>query len=165
MTNSELCHYGVKGMKWGVRRDTRILANHRYNKTVRRLENEYAFGMIGSNQYYKGLKDARTVKKETIASVKKRFEEAGSDAERTKMAKDISKMTASEVPNAKIKRGAAMVNQALGVVNVAGVLGTAANAALINPAFAGAYLSAGVVGIAAEAGWRYMTQRYLDEKS
>lgn len=165
MNQNELYHYGVKGMKWGVRRDTRILANHRHNTAVRRLEAEYAFGKIGTEQYRRGLKDAKSIKKQTMSDAKKRFDNASDDMERVKMANDISKMTINEVPNANIKRGAAAVNQALGIVNIASVASTAANAAIVNPAFASAYLGAGAVAVAAEVGWRYMTQRYLDKKS
>lgn len=165
MTENELYHYGVKGMKWGVRRDTRILTNHRYNSTVRRLENEYAFGRIDSKQYHQGLKDAKTVKKQSIDAVKNSFKNATSDKERDQLRKNIANATLYEVPNATIKRGAAAANQLLGAMNVASVASTAANAALINPAFAGAYLGAGAVAIAAESGWRYATQRYLDKKS
>lgn len=165
MENNELYHYGVKGMKWGVRRDARILANHRHNVAVTRLENEYMSGKIGSKQYRQGLANAKAAKKQTLSSMKDAYKNAKSDEERASIGKSITEMTTKEIPNSKIKRGAAVANQLLGTANIASVAGTAVNAALINPAFAGAYIGASTVAIAAETGWRYVTRRYLDGKS
>ena len=51
MMNNELYHYGVPGMKWGVRRDTRIIANHRRNVEVGKLKERYRAGKITKQQY------------------------------------------------------------------------------------------------------------------
>lgn len=37
-------HYGVKGMKWGVRRDFRVLANNRRNKAIKEAKRDYNLG-------------------------------------------------------------------------------------------------------------------------
>lgn len=161
----ELYHYGVKGMKWGVRRDARILANHRYNDASNRLKSEYVRGNINTSQYINAMESVKKHKKQLIADVNTKFKNASSKEERKALQKSVAKATSSEVPNATIKRGAAVVNQIIGASNIAGVASVAATSALYNPAFAGAYLSAGAVAVAAEAGWRYLIRYGLDEYS
>ena len=163
--DNELYHYGVKGMKWGVRRDARILANHRYNVTSNRLKTDYVLGRINTEQYVTSMDYAKKNKKRLMTDANERFKNATNNDERKAIKNDISKMTTSEVPHATLKRGAAVANQILGAVSVANIAGAAAGTALYNPAFAGAYLSAGAVAVAAEAGWRYLIRSGLDEYS
>lgn len=163
--NNELYHYGVKGMKWGVRRDARILANHRYNTASNRLKYEYIRGNINTNQYVNAMDSAKKNKKQLMADVNTRFKNASSKEEQKSIHRDIFNATSKEVPNSTIKRGAAVANQIMGAVNVANIASATAAASLYNPAFAGAYLGAGTVAVAAEAGWRYLIRYGLDEYS
>lgn len=161
----ELYHYGVPGMKWGVRRDTRILANHRRNTEVERQKERYKSGNITRNQYRLARRKANLGKKKYLSDVENKFRNAKSDDERTKLGEDISNTAVKEVPNIKIKRGLAIVNQVLGTASIGNAAYTAAGMAVVNPAFAAAYVGAGVITAAAETGFRYVTRSILDKTS
>lgn len=165
MPEYELYHYGVPGMKWGVRRDARILANHRHNTEAARLKTLYDRGLIDSRTYVKETHKNDLRKKKTMADVEAKIRNAKSDAERKKIGDDISKMAVSEVPHIKVKRGLAVTNQLLGIASIGTTAYTSAALAAINPAFAAAYLGAGAVATAAEAGLRYVGRRILDSNS
>lgn len=161
--NKEIYHYGVPGMKWGVRRDTRILANHRRNVEVRQLKDKYRSGDMSKEQYSSAVKGANAKKKKYMSDIENQFRNAKNDAERDKLGENISKKTVKEVPNVTIKRGIAVANQLIGAYNISGTAITTAGLAIANPAFAAAYLGAGAVSVAAEAGYRYVTRKVLDK--
>jgi hypothetical protein len=163
--NDELYHYGVPGMKWGVRRDTRILANHRRNVEAGRLKEYYRSGMITKQQYKDSIRSVNLRKKKYMSDVENKFRNAKSDAERTKLGNDITITAVKEVPNITIKRGLAVANNLLGAANIASTSYTTLGLAAFNPAFATAYIGAGVVSVAAEAGYRYVTRSLLDKTS
>ena len=165
MNENELMHYGVKGMKWGVRRDARILMNHRYNSRVKQLQTQRSRGQLDYEKYVDELGKAERKKKKDLASVEEAFRIAKSDAERKKLGDNISKMAVKEVPDIKTKRGLAVVNQMFGVASVANTAYTSVALAAVNPAFGAAYLGAGAVTIAAEAGFRWVTRAILDNNS
>lgn len=160
---NEIYHYGVPGMKWGVRRDTRILANHRRNVEVRQLKDKYRSGKMTKEQYSSAVKGADAKKKKYMTDVENQFRNAKNDAERNKLGENISKKTVKEVPNATVKRGVAVANQLFGTYNIGSTAVTTAGLAIANPAFAAAYLGAGAVTVAAEAGYRYVTRKLLDK--
>lgn len=162
MNNNELYHYGVKGMKWGVRRDARILANHRYNKAVKRLQTERAYGVISEKQYIDGLNTADKRKKKDLADFENQFRTAKTDVDRKRLGDNISKMAVDEVSDIKIQRGLAVANQLIGTANIASIGYTTAAMTAINPAFATAYIGAGAVTAAAEAGYRWVGRIMLD---
>lgn len=163
--NGELYHYGVKGMKWGVRRDARILANHRRNEQVKRAAEDRKSGKISAEQYKEMKRVANAKKKKWLANVESAYTRSGSDKERAALDKSITEATLREVPKASVKRGAASVNRVFGIYNSV-TLGTTAFAlAAANPAFAGAAVGAAVVGVAAEKGYRYVVQLGLDKMS
>ena len=165
MNENELMHYGVKGMKWGVRRDARILMNHRYNSRVRQLQTQRSRGQLDYEKYASELENARQKKKKDLASVEDAFRNAKTDAERKKLGDNITRMAVKEVPELKLKRGMAVANQLFGVASVTNTTYTSLALAAVNPAFGAAYLGAGAVTIAAEAGFRYVTRAILDSKS
>lgn len=165
MMSNELYHYGVPGMKWGVRRDTRILANHRRNVEADRLKERYRSGRITRQQYKDSIRKVNLRKKKYMSDVENKFRNAKSDSEREKLGEDISNTAVKEVPNIKIKRGLAVANQLMGTISVGNAAYTSLTLAAINPAFAAAYVGAGVVTAAAETGYRYLTRSILDKTS
>lgn len=165
MNEQELIHYGVPGMKWGVRRDVRILANHRRNVEVSLQKNKYKSGKITKEQYAAAKKKANAGKKKYMTDIENKFRKAKSQQEWDKLGDDISKTAVKEVPNIKLKRGMAVVNQLVGTYNVGSTAYAAVGMAAINPAFAAAYIGAGVVGAAAEVGARYVGRVILDKHS
>ena len=165
MTEQELYHYGVPGMKWGVRRDARILANHYRNVEVEKQKKRYKYGEITKEQYAAAKRKADLGKKKYLSDVENSFHNAKSRSEREKLGENISNTAVKEVPNIKIKRGLAVANHLLGGYNAAGYATTAAGMVMMNPAFAAAYIGAGAVSIAAEAGLRYVTRTILDKSS
>lgn len=163
--NNELYHYGVPGMKWGVRRDTRILANHRRNVEAGKLKEQYRSGNITKQQYKDSIHNVNLRKKNYISDVENKFKNAKSADERTKLGKNIADTAVKEVPNITVKRGLAVANQLFGTASIGSTAYTAIGLAAFNPAFATAYIGAGVVSTLAESGFRYMTRSVLDKSS
>lgn len=163
--NDEIYHYGVPGMKWGVRRDTRILANHRRNVAIDQLKDQYRSRNITRQQYRDSIRNVNLRKKQYMTDVENKFRNAKNNTERTKLSKDISITAIKEVPNITIKRGLAVVNQIFGAANIGTTAYTTIGLATLNPTFAAAYIGAGVVSTAAEAGFRYVTRSILDKSS
>lgn len=151
----ELQHYGIPGQKWGVRRNLRVLANHRRNVAVNNAKREYRNKNITKDQRKLAIKQANLDKKALLKSVKqKRTRE-----EFKQYKKDIKKQTLSEVPNARIKKGATTVNHLITAAQVAGAgaaIGTAAVMGLPVLAAAG---GAGAASIAVSVGKDYCIQK------
>lgn len=165
MNEYELYHYGVPGMKWGVRRDARILANHRRNVEVSFQKNKYKSGKITKDQYIAAKRKANAGKKKYLTEVENKFRNAKNQHEWERLGKNISSTAVKEVPSIKVKRGLAVANQLFGAYSVGATAYTSVGMAVINPAFAAAYLGAGVVATAAEAGSRYINRVLLDKYS
>lgn len=165
MNEQELYHYGVPGMKWGVRRDARILANHRRNVEVSYQKKRYKAGIITKEQYVAAKRKANVGKKKYLSDVENQFRNAKDRDEREKLGERISNTAVKEVPNINVKRGLAVANQILGTYSVGTTAYTSIGMAAINPAFAAAYLGAGIVATAAEAGARYVNRALLDRAS
>ena len=163
--NGELYHHGVKGMKWGVRRDARLLANSRRNQRVRAAQAAYKSGKLTKDQRNKEIEAARQDKKKTLSKVENDFAKAKTDSDRSRLERDLANKTTKEVPRASLKRGASVVNALFGGMNAASIGVASASMIMINPAFAGVAVASAAVGIAAEAGYRYVVQLGLDKLS
>lgn len=136
LVTGELCHYGVKGMKWGVRRDARILANHRRNVSVRKAKERYERGKITKERRAMEIREANAIKKETLNNYKKQFKNAKNDAERERLGRNITKQALAEVPDIKVKRGLAVVTQTLGAVGIGKTAVQTLGFAVANPTLA-----------------------------
>lgn len=164
-SNGELYHYGVPGMKWGVRRDARILANSRRNNRIREARDAYKAGKITKEARDEEIRSAKRDKKKELDRTKEQFAKAKTDAERERLESDIRNKTTKEVSNVTLKRGAYAVNAMLGVANTASIGLSTVPLLSINPAFAGAIVASAAVGVAAEAGKRYVIGLGLDKVS
>ena len=84
--DGELHHYGVKGMKWGVRRDYRVLANHRRNQAVRDAKKDYREGKISKSDRKEAIKKAKNYTKDFKKETKAQFKNAKTRGLRCKIA-------------------------------------------------------------------------------
>lgn len=170
MTEQELYHYGVKGMKWGIRRDIRILANHRANDAKKRIRRDYDLGKIDSDTKKKHIQEIKKTKKQFMSDAERRYEKTKTDAGRDKLDKEYRKMAVTEVPHVNIKRGMATVNQIISAAGVAVAAGTGGVYAGLTAASYGAVsgaivLAAGAVDTAATAGLAWVRRKILDTTS
>lgn len=159
--DDELQHYGVKGMKWGIRRDFRALANHRRNREYRKAKNAYDRGDISKAEKKSRYAAARQKKKNYISETRSRYKNA-SPEQRRKMDREIKNQSVNEIPYRNIKKGATTVNRILGGYGVgAAVVGGVAGAAMF-PAMAPMFVGAAVVDSAAAVGWQALRQWGID---
>lgn len=159
--DEELYHYGVKGMKWGVRRDYRALVNRRRNEAYRKNRNDYDTGKISNEERKRRNKAAKQAKKDDIARTKKRYANA-SKQERERMDRDIKRQTVKEVPYRQVKKGATTVNKLLTGIDI----GTAAVATAVGsaamPAMAPLLVTSLATGSAVSIGRNKLIQWGID---
>lgn len=170
--NEELYHYGVKGMKWGVRRNTRVLANHRRNVKVRKIKNDYEVGKISKEKKKKLILEANLSKKKYIQDTNERLKNISSETEMRKYKAEVTRQTINEVPHQRLKKGITTANKVLGGMHVAnsiatGVVGAvgAMSVPVAGPALAGVYIGSGVAAAAVETGIHALAQMGIDKLS
>lgn len=159
---NQLQHYGVSGMKWGVRRDIRLLANHRRNVAVKDARERYKTGKISKATKQSRIQKADAARKQDIERLTNKYLNAKTSDKKLRVENNISRQTMKEIPDYKIKRGAATVHKtlsksrtkALGIASVAGLVAA-------NPALA----VAGATGMAVSIGANYITSLGLDKLS
>ena len=162
-SNEELMHYGVKGMKWGVRKDIRLLANRRRNEAVRKAKDDYAVGKITSNQKKAAIQKANTQKKAFIDKTTSDYKNATSQKNRNIMERDLKNQTINEVPNHRLKSGARTVNRILSGVQVGATAATAALMTAAIPALGPMYATT-VIGTAiGAAGRTWLIDKGIDK--
>ena len=164
-----LQHYGVPGMKWGVRRNIRVLANNRRNRKVARIKGDYKSGNISKQDKRKLIKEANKQKKTDMRDMNSRLNKAKSLKEFNSIKRDISKQTVSEVPASRLKKGATTINKLFhigyGVTYGAGGLAIAATTAAISPAAVPAALVATAMAEAVTVGEYAVFQMGIDKLS
>lgn len=162
--DEELYHYGVKGMKWGVRRDYRVLANRRRNTAYRQAKDDYDSGKITKAEKKQRYKDARQAKKDVHSEMKNRYRNA-SKSERAELNRQIKSQTVKEVPHRSIKKGATTVNKLLtGYTIGANVAGVAVGSAIM-PAMAPILVTSLVGSTAVNLGMNKLIQMGIDRLS
>ena len=153
--DDELMHYGVLGMKWGVRRNVNVLANHRRNQSVKRIKNSYEIGKISKDEKRSQIKNENAKKKDYINKSKTKLKNMKTKQEVQQYKNNIAKQTISEVPNSRIKKGATTVNKIFAGMhvgsNVAGGIATAAMIPAAAPLALGTYATAALAEIGAHA--------------
>ena len=116
--DDELMHYGVLGMKWGVRRNVNVLSNHRRNQAVKRIKNSYEMGKISKDEKRIQIKNENEKKKEYLRKSKTKLKNMKTEQEVMKYKNSIAKQTINEVPHSRLKKGAITVNKILGGLHV-----------------------------------------------
>lgn len=168
--NDELKHYGVKGMKWGVRKDARLLANHTRNQAVKDAKKQYKKGSISKEQKKAAIAKANTTLKSAKKNTKSAYKATRTRDERTQFQKNITSQAKANVPHRRLKKAASFINNATTVAN----LGTAASSAgmafvlgsaTLGPAYLGVALASQGVAVAATVGKQYLVQKGIDKLS
>ena len=160
-----LLHYGVKGMRWGVRRDLRLLANNRRNNAVRKAKQQYDVGNITKEQKKAAIKKADMYKKNFLEKTKQEFESATSRKKQYEMEQDISRKAIKEVPNRQLKNGARKVNHLFTGYQIGANAAVAALGIASTPALAPIYIGA-IAGTAAGAlGRQWLIDKGIDKWS
>ena len=163
--DGELYHYGVKGMKWGVRRDARVLANHRRNEAVREAKKDYRSGKISKSERNEAIKKAKNYKKDYKKELKSQFKNAKTREERRELNKQISRQAKDEVNARGLKKGATTLNKAITVANISGTTVALGAAFVVNPAIGSLALGAYGTNVAANLGRQWLTQKIIDRVS
>jgi hypothetical protein len=133
--DEELYHYGIKGMRWGVRKDVRVLGNHRRNIMIRQARKDYRDGLIDKSKKQERIYDAKAYPKKLKKDTYKKLASAKNKAEYDRVKYNLGRKTISEVPNSKLKTGAHKVtniltNTVTGVGLGLGTVGVAGSIAL-----------------------------------
>lgn len=158
----DLQHYGVKGMKWGVKRDIRLIANSRRNKAVKEARDKYKTGRISKETRNARIKRANESKKNDIETMTNRMLNAKTDVKKARVENSISRTVVKEVPDYKVKRGATKVHKILSDSRIKGLgIASAVGIVTANPALAIASAS----GMAVEIGAKYVTDIGIDKLS
>lgn len=163
--SDELCHYGVKGMRWGVRHDLRLLANNRRNNAVRKVKQQYDMGKITKDQKKTAIQKANLDKKKYLEKTKREFESTTSQRKRYEMENKIASQAIKEVPNRQLKNGARRVNQMFTGYQIGANVAAATLVATSMPALA-PMLIASVAGTTAGAlGRQWLIDKGIDKLS
>lgn len=163
MQNNELCHFGVPGMKRGIRKNSRLLANHRRNETVHNAKYDYKRGNITKKEKKNIISEANKTKKMDIKSSKKEISQTHGYKNIKNLKNNIKNQTIKEIPHSKIKKGASFVNKVFHGSAVATSIGIGAGLALTG-GLGSLPLAAGAIGAAASAGEGYLIQRGILDK-
>lgn len=165
MNNDELMHYGVPGMKWGVRRNARVLAAHNRNSSIKSIKKQRKTGEISKSEsrlaVKKAKKNFKTERRQLVKSVNSK------DA-----AKSLKSKTISEVKHSTLKKGARTINHILTAASVvttgssmAIAVGTAAALGPAGAAFGTMALTANAVATAGAIGRNYLIDHAIDSFS
>lgn len=158
-----LQHYGIPGMKWGVRRNSILLANHNRNEKVRIAKLDYKKGIINKKEKKTIISDANKAKKAEIKSSKREIRQTHGYKNIKDLKKNIKDMTVSEVPHSKVKKGASIVNKMFHASYAASYIG-AGTALTLSGGIGAVPLAVGALGAAASIGEGYLIQRGILDK-
>lgn len=163
----ELYHYGVLGMKWGVRRNARLLANHQRNAKVNDIKKQYRLGVISKEQKRRGIKEANIQKKKDLTSIKLEIKNAKNKKEYNDIKKRIALRTVNEVPHSTIKKGATIANKLIHGASIVGTIATGTAAASVSaamyPSLVGPVLVSSIASATITRGQQALIQMGIDK--
>ena len=90
-------HYGVKGMKWGVRRDFRVGGDNRRNKAIQEAKRDYKQGKTTKAERKAAIKKAKNYTKTFKKETREQYKNAKTRKERKELSKQIVKQAKEEV--------------------------------------------------------------------
>lgn len=163
-SNDTIYHYGVKGMKWGVRRDARVLAAHRTNEAVRQAKNDYREGKISKSERKTAIKKAKNYKKEYKKELKSQFKNADRK-ERKQLNKDIVNQAKKEVGARRLKKAATSFNRATTVATLSGSAVALGAGFVAAPALAPLLAGSAAAATAGALGKQWIAQKLIDKVS
>lgn len=163
MNDNYLQHYGVKGMKWGIRRDARLLANNRRNIKVKKIKDKYDVGEISSERKKIDIKKANVDKKIYLKNTKETLKSMSNKNEVSDYKYNIAKQAISEVPNRRLKSGAHAVNKILAGINIGSEAIATGTAISMVPGAAPLYLGSLALSGAVIAGRTYLIDKGIDK--
>lgn len=115
----ELMHYGVKGMRWGVRRDVELLANRRRNQAISKAKKDYRSGTISKETKKATIKKAKTDRKDYLKKTKTDYESLKSKTDKKEFRQNITNKARKEVPHRRTKKTLRAINDALTIKQIA----------------------------------------------
>lgn len=159
----ELQHYGVAGMKWGVRKDAYDLANHRRNQAVFEAKRQFKRGEISKEKKKATIREANQTLKKSNSVLKAEYKVAKKQGRKKEFQKNIQQQARDEVRNKTALRVGRTLNAMTTVGTLAGVASGATVAMVASPAVAGLALGAAAVTTATTAGKHYLVNKGLDK--
>ena len=163
-SNDTIYHYGVKGMKWGVRRDARVLAAHRTNEAVRKAKNDYREGKISKSERKAAIKKAKNYKKDYKKELKSQFKNADRK-ERKQLNKDITNQAKKEVGARRLKKAATSFNRATTVATLSGSAVALGMGFVAAPALGPLIAGSAAAATAGALGKQWIAQKLIDKVS
>ena len=155
----ELLHYGVKGMKWGVRRDLQALANHRRNVEVSKIKNS---DILSKGEKKVLIREANVNRKKYLKKVKMDYESNDSELAKRNMVKNIRQQAAAEISSKDLKTGARIANNILTGAQIGANIGATVLATAAVPALGSVALAALAGNTAGAIGRKYLIDMGLD---
>lgn len=170
MYENELYHYGVKGMKWGIRRDARVLANNRRNKKVRNIKKQYELGKISKEKKRSMIRTENAKKNQYLNKVKNDLKKTNDEAKIRSYKTNLSKQTIKEVPNRRLKKGVMTAKNIVTGLKIGGIVsggasGVAIASSIANPALGAAFIGTATVNTLITSGGSYVMGKLLDKLS
>ena len=163
--NNYLAHYGVKGMKWGVRKDIRLIANSQRNRKVTRIKNDYERGRISREKRNISIQKANDEKKRYMSTMEDRYRNAKSSRERDKLEREVRNTAIKEVNNRGFKKGLSLTSEILMGYGIGSVTAGAVAVSTVMPAVAPMMLGAAAIDSAVYMGLNALAQMGLDKLS
>lgn len=110
-----IMHYGVRGMKWGVRKDAQLLAERKYNLEKKDLKQQFKLNKIDKTTYKNKKRRAKYEMLSAESRSKSFVKKNKKDAEVLhNKYMELHDKALKEIPNYKIKSGMKTAGRILG---------------------------------------------------